>query len=190
MNGELLVYPTETLYALGANPFDEGAIDRLIEVKRRPRNMPISVAVSDLKMMENIAEVTELAKKIYKHLLPGPITMLLKKRAQFSFSLTSGSEKIGIRVPKHPVALSLIDMVGPITATSANLHEHPEPKNMDIAQDQLGEGVSLYIDCGECEFKGPSTVVDVSLPSAKIIRKGVIPEGELLALFDMNGKSA
>jgi len=180
--GGLIVYPTETLYALGANPFDEKAIDRLFEVKRRPKDMPISVAVADIEMMKSLAEINTLAEKIYYNFLPGPVTLLLKKKARVPDKLTSGDDRIGIRIPKHPAALRIIDMVGPITATSANLHGYPEPRNLDIALEQFGENVMLYLDCGECEYKGVSTIVDVSGSIAKIIRKGVIPNEELLAL--------
>ena len=180
--GELIVYPTETLYALGANPFDEKALDSLFEVKRRPKDMPISVAVADIEMMKSMAQINTLAEKIYYNFLPGPVTLLLKKKASVPDKLTSGDDRIGIRVPKHPAALKIIDMVGPITATSANLHRHQEPRNLDTALEQLGENVMLYFDCGECEYKGASTIVDVSDTSAKIIRKGVIPNEELLAL--------
>lgn len=182
--GELIVYPTETLYALGVNPFDEKAILRLYEVKRRPRNLPISIAVSDLEMMKKVAKINPLAEEIYEQFLPGPVTLLLEKRNDLPDILTSGTDKIGIRVPKHPAALRIIDMVGPITATSANLHHHPEPKNLDIALEQLGENVMLYLDCGECEYQAPSTTVDISDSSAKIIRKGVISNEELFALVD------
>lgn len=182
--GELVVYPTETLYALGANPFSEKAIKKLFEVKKRPLNMPISVAVSDLEMMRGIAEVSELAEKIARHFLPGPLTLLIKKRAEFPSILTSGGDKIGIRVPKHKAALKIIKETGPITATSANLHGQPDPKNLDIAINQLGENVTLYIDCGECEYQSPSTIVDVSTPSVKIIRKGVIPDARILSIIE------
>ena len=182
--GELVVYPTETLYALGANPFSEDAVKKLFEVKKRPLNVPISVAVSDLEMMMNIAEVSELAEKIARHFLPGPLTLLMRKKAQFPSILTSGSDIIGIRVPKHKAALKIIKATGPITATSANLHGQPDPKNLDVAVNQLGEKVTLYIDCGECEYQSPSTIVDVSTPSAKIIRKGVIPDDKILSVIE------
>jgi L-threonylcarbamoyladenylate synthase len=178
----LLVYPTETLYALGANPFSEKAIRKLFEVKKRPLNIPISVAVSDLEMMRDVAEVSEIAEKMVKHFLPGPLTLLMKKKAQFPRILTSGSDIIGIRIPKHEAALKIIKETGPITATSANLHGQPDPKNLDETVVQLGEKVALYIDCGECEFQNPSTIVDVSTPSAKIIRKGVIPGDNILSI--------
>ncbi|UCE73445.1 MAG: threonylcarbamoyl-AMP synthase [Methanomassiliicoccales archaeon] len=180
--GDLIVYPTETLYALGTNPFDEKALNRIFEVKKRPGNMPISIAVSDIQMMESLAEVNILAQKIYEHFLPGPITLLMKKKAKLHALLTAGSDKIGIRVPDHPVAKRIIDIVGPITATSANLHGHPEPKNLKTAVEQLNGEVALYFDCGQSEFQGASTVVDVSNSSIKIIRKGVIPYEEILRI--------
>ena len=98
---------------------------------------------------------------------------------------TGGSDKVGIRVPDHPVALKIIKIVGPITSTSANLHGHPEPKNINIAMEQLGDEVMLYFDCGECKHKSASTVVDISDSSIKVIRKGVISENTLLALTTM-----
>ncbi len=182
--GELIVYPTETLYALGANPFDKKAIEKLFEVKRRPRELSVSIAVSDIEMMKRVADVNALAKKIYDKFLPGPITLLLKKKGNLPDILALNTDKIGVRVPKHPAALKIIDTIGPITATSANIHHHPEPRNMDIALEQLGEKVMLYIDCGESEYQGPSTIVDISNSSAKIIRKGVIPNEEIYALVD------
>lgn len=182
--GELIVYPTETLYALGTNPFDKKAIEKLFEVKRRPRELPISIAVSDIEMMKRVAIVTALAEKIYDNFLPGPITLLLKKKGNLPDILALNTDKIGIRVPKHPAALKMINIIGPITATSANIHNHPVPKNLNIALEQLGENVMLYIDCGESEYQGPSTIVDVSNSSAKIIRKGVIPTEEIQALID------
>jgi L-threonylcarbamoyladenylate synthase len=182
--GELVVYPTETLYALGANPFSEKAITKLFEVKKRPLTMPISVAVSDMEMMMGIAQVSELAHKIAKQFLPGPLTLLMKKKAQFPLILTSGSDMIGIRIPKHNAALKIIKITGPITATSANLHGQPDPMNVDNAINQLGEKVILYINCGECEYQNPSTIVDVSTSSAKIIRKGVIPDDRILSVAE------
>lgn len=182
--GKLIVYPTETLYALGADPFNEEALDRIFEVKRRPRDMPISIAVSDITMMNTVAYVNALARKIYKRFLPGPITLLLKKKECVPSMISGSSHKIGLRVPKHAVALKIIEDVGPITCTSANLHGHPDAKNHNIAREQLGHAVALYLDCGECEYKSASTVVDISDSSVKIIRRGVVPPKELLALVD------
>lgn len=180
--GDLMVYPTETLYALGVNPFDKDALKKLFDLKKRPLTMPISVAVSDMKMLKRIAEVSELEEKIARHFLPGPLTLLMKKKAHFPSILTSGDDVIGIRIPKHEMALEIIRATGPITATSANLHGHPDPKNIEVAINQLGKEVKLYIDCGECEYQKPSTIVDATTPSVKIIRKGVIPDEEILSI--------
>jgi len=176
------------LYALGVNPFDIKALERLFEVKKRPKNMPISVAVSNIKMMKTIAYVNNIAEKIYEKFLPGPITLLLKKKENVPDLLTSGDDKVAIRVPSHPLAMKMIDMVGIITATSANIHRNPEPKNLDIALGQLGEKVSLYLDCGECQYKKASTIVDVSYYSTKIIRKGVILPEEILKIINQDLK--
>jgi L-threonylcarbamoyladenylate synthase len=181
--GGLFVYPTETLYGLGANPYDEKALDRLYSVKKRPKDMAISVAVSNIGMMERLGEVNEIVKEIAEHFLPGPITLLLKNKGQFSQNVASKG-KLGIRIPDHKIALKIIETVGPITATSANLHNGLDPKNVKIAYEQLGDDVDLYIDCGVPRYKGPSTIVDCTGVSINIIRKGVIPEKEIIALFE------
>ncbi|UCF08264.1 MAG: threonylcarbamoyl-AMP synthase [Thermoplasmata archaeon] len=181
---KLLVYPTETLYALGCDPFSIKAIKHLIEVKGRPKTMPISIAVSDMSMMESVAYVNDFAQWIFEELLPGPITILLKKKEHVPQELTGGSEKIGIRVPANPVAQKIIDYIGPMTATSANIHGHPEPGNVMTAINQLGNAVALYLDGGECVHKKPSTVVDITGKSAKIIRGGVLSEQEITKVLE------
>lgn len=182
--GDLIVYPTETLYALGCDPFQDIALNRIYKVKKRPKDMPISLAVSDIKMMRSVALVNELAERIHEKYLPGPVTLILEKKENVPGKLTGNGKKVGIRVPKHPVALKIIDLVGPITATSANLHGQTDPRNLDTAYKQLGDEVALYLDCGVCEYKEPSTIIDVSDSSIKIIRKGVIPKEELYALLE------
>lgn len=182
--GELIVYPTETLYGLGADPFSETALQKLIEAKKRPENMPISIAVSDMAMMETVSHVNELAKRIYKAFLPGPITILLEIKEHVPKNLTGGGSKVGIRVPNHPVALRLINAIGPITATSANIHDQSEPWDVDTAVRQLGDNVTLYLDSGISKYQAPSTVLDATGPSAKIIRMGVISEDEIQSVLD------
>lgn len=181
--GGLFVYPTETLYGLGTNPFDEKALKRIYTVKKRPKDMPISIAVSNVEMMGKFGEVNEQVKKIVKHYLPGPVTLLIKSKSSLS-EILAPKGKVGIRIPDHNIALKIIDLVGPISATSANLHNHPEPRNVNEAYDQLSDNVDLFIDCGETRYNGPSTMVDCTEPSINIIRKGVIPEKEIMVLFE------
>jgi L-threonylcarbamoyladenylate synthase len=161
-NSGIIVYPTDTLYGLGADPFDTSAVEKIYYIKNRPFTQPISIAVSEITMMESIAYVNTLAKKIYEKYLPGNLTIILKKRNKVPDIICAYTGRVGIRVPKHPFALNLIDVAGPITATSANLHNDREPTNVQIAQSQLGNDVDIYIDCGECIHKKPSTVIDIS----------------------------
>lgn len=181
--GELIVYPTETLYGLGADPFSQTAIERLVKAKGRPINMPLSLAVASLEMMRTVSHVGEDAEAIYRAFLPGPVTILLPKKDNVFDSLTGGSGSVGIRVPDHPAVLDLIESLGPLTATSANIHNRDAPWMLDTAVSQLGDAVALYLDGGVSKYQGPSTVVDISGTSAKIIRRGVISEDEILAVL-------
>jgi L-threonylcarbamoyladenylate synthase len=180
--GGLFVYPTETLYGLGADPFNEKALGKLYSVKQRPREMPVSIAVSSISMMKRFGEVNSNLETIAQHLLPGPVTVLLRALDDIPRNLTKDN-RIGLRIPDHPIPLNIIESIGPITATSANIHSKPAPQDIKEAMKQLGDGVDLYMDCGESKHKGPSTIVDCSESSISIIRKGVIPEKEIRALF-------
>jgi L-threonylcarbamoyladenylate synthase len=120
--GELVVFPTDTLYGIGADPFNENSIKKVYMAKNRPFDMPLSIAVSNEKMMESVAVLNDNARKLIRKFLPGALTVMLTKKPSLPDMLTSGSNQIGIRIPDHPFALRLIDKFGPITATSANLH--------------------------------------------------------------------
>ncbi len=115
--GRLIVYPTETVYGLGCDPFDETAIKRVYMAKRRPFDMPMSIAVRDLRMMEDLAVLDDRARKLVQIFMPGPITLIVPKKPVVPDILTASTNEIGIRIPDHPLALQLIDEFGPI-----NLH--------------------------------------------------------------------
>ena len=181
--GGVIVYPTDTIYGLGVNVFDAKAVAKIPELKKRSEDLPISIAVAEISMMKRFGEVNDKAEKIAHHFLPGPVTLLLQCKDTVPKILRSAG-KVGIRIPDHKIALKIIENVGPITATSANLHRGLDPRNVKEAYDQLGDVVELYIDCGEPRYKGSSTVVDCSEASINIIRKGVIPENEIMALFE------
>src|SRR5512136_3350188 len=135
--GDLVVYPTDTLYGIGADPFNENSVKKVYMVKNRPFDMPLSSAVSNEKMMESIAVLNDNARKLIRKFLPGPLTIMLTKKPSIPDILTSGSNQVGIRIPDHPFAIRLIDRFGPITATSANLHSHPDPVEASVAQKDL-----------------------------------------------------
>lgn len=179
-SGGLVVYPTDTLYGLGADPFNDSAVKKVFISKNRPFDMPLSVAVSDARMLESIAVLNDPARKLISRFLPGPLTIILTKKPSISDLLSSGDNQIGIRIPDHPFALRLIKKVGPITTTSANLHSHPEPITVEMAKKDLGEAVDVYVDCGETKHRLGSTIVDVSEGDIEIVRAGVISKEEIL----------
>ena len=184
--GGLLVYPTDTLYGLGADALNPKAIGKVFEAKERPFSAPVSVAVSDVDMMRQVANLSPWMERVVESLIPRPITFLLPKKKRVPATLTAGSDIIGVRIPNHMFALSVIARTGPITTTSANLHEGHAPRTARSAIRQLGDAVDLYVDCGRTAFGKASTVVDLSGNSPRkvaISRKGASNRLELLRMI-------
>lgn len=177
--GELVVFPTDTLYGVGADPFSENSVKKVYMAKNRPFDMPLSIAVSNEKMMESVAVLNDNARRLIRKFLPGPLTVMLTKKPSIPDMLTSGSNQVGIRIPDHPFALRLIDRFGPITATSANLHSHPDPVDARIPQKDMKDHIKICVDCGKTKHAVPSTIVDVSEGAVDIVRKGVISQEEI-----------
>lgn len=181
-DGGLVVYPTDTLYGLGADAMNAEAIGKVFEAKERPEDAPISVAVSDVQMMGKVARLGPWVAEVIEALIPRPITFLLPKKKKVPSTLTGGSDVIGVRIPNHMFALSLVALTGPITTTSANLHEGHNPRTIRSAIRQLGDAVDLYVDCGRTVFGTGSTVVDMTggtAETAKIVRKGAAGSTEI-----------
>jgi len=177
--GELVIYPTDTLYGVGADPFNEGSVKKVFVAKGRPFDMPLSIAVSSEKMMESVAVLNDKARTGIRKFLPGPLTVMLTKKPSIPDILTSGSNQIGIRIPDHPLALRIIDKFGPVTSTSANLHSHPDPVEAAAAAKELKEHARICVDCGKTKYSGPSTIVDISEGEVEVIRKGVVSQEEI-----------
>ena len=178
-SGELVIIPTDTLYGIAADPFNEASIKKVFIAKNRPFDMPLSIAVSNEKMMESVAVLNENARKLIRKFMPGPLTIMLTKKPSIPDMLTSGSNQVGIRIPDHPFALRLIDRFGPVTATSANLHSHPDPVETSVALKDLKNHALICVDCGKTKLQVPSTIVDVSDGAVEIIRKGAISQEQI-----------
>ena len=177
--GDLIVYPSETVYGIGASIFDESAIKKLFIAKHRPFDMPLSVGVADKEMASSIAEIDENAERLIDRFMPGPLTIIVKKKENVPHMVTSNSLKVGIRIPDHPIAMKIIKRTGPIVATSANLHSKPDAVNMDEAKEDLGDSVSAYVDSGPCTLGKPSTIVWLMDGEIEIIRQGAITKKEI-----------
>lgn len=162
----LIVYPTETVYGLGADALSEDAVLKVYEAKNRPLSRPISIAVSDMDMLGAVAVLDEAARAFIEWFLPGPVTVVLPAKSCLPAILTGGTGLVGIRWPDHEVALAIIARLdSPITATSANVSgEIPptRPEDVYVPNDYV-------VDGGELPGT-PSTVVD--LTTRRILRKG------------------
>ncbi|MFC7018316.1 MULTISPECIES: L-threonylcarbamoyladenylate synthase [Haloarcula] len=157
--GELVVYPTETVYGLGADATDPAAIQRVYEAKGRDRDDPVSLAVPDVETALAYTRPTEREQRFMREFLPGPVTVVVERRASVPDELTAGRDRVGVRVPDQPVAHELLRAVAPLTATSANVSGSPSARSVDEL-DAIRDRVAVVLDGGETGGTG-STVVDV-----------------------------
>lgn len=180
-DGEIVVFPTETVYAIGVNGFDKIAINKLYEVKDRPKDKAISLLVSDLEMVEKLAKnISELEYKIMKKFFPGPLTIILNKKDIVPDELTVGKNTVGIRMPENKIALKLIEYAGvPIAAPSANITGNPSGIDIEQIKKEFGNKVENYIDGGKSKIGIPSTIVQVIDGKINILREGTISKEEL-----------
>jgi L-threonylcarbamoyladenylate synthase len=167
--GELAVYPTDTVYGLGADAIAAGAVERVFELKGRSRDDPLSMAVPDVDAALEHVTATEREEAFMREFLPGPVTVVLERQGHVPDTLTAGKERVGIRIPDHDLALELLDEFAPITATSANRSGEANATHPDDLDESIREGVGAVVDGGELPG-GESTVVDPG--SDEIHRRG------------------
>lgn len=179
--GGIVVYPTETLYALGVDAANATALQRLVAVKGREAGKPIAVLVTDREMLESIVnDVSEVAAGLMRRFWPGPLTMVLRARPELSPVLTGGSDGIGVRISSHPMATALVRALGrPVTAPSANPAGLQPPQRLDAARAYFGARVDLYLDGGALPGEPASTVIDVR-DGVRVIREGAVPTAAVL----------
>ena len=184
--GELVVFPTETVYGLAADALNEFAVRRVFEVKGRYRSLPLPVQVASIADLPKVAsEVSETAAKLAEAFWPGPLTLVLPKNESLSALISAGADTVGVRIPDHPVALALLREVGtPIIATSANASGEPPAVEIESALRGLGESAAVVLDAGECRLGQASTVVDVSVSPPRIVRHGAISVAEILKVVE------
>jgi len=175
--GGLVVHPTDTVYGLGADPFQREAVDRVFAAKGRPRNQPISIAVAEPADVFRFGFKSAIAEAFCTKNLPGPFTVVVRATRDAPAPVVTTDGRIAIRVPAHPIPRLLAKAYGPITATSANLHGLPSPVTCSEAHEQLGDRVDIYLDGGPTPLRGESTVVDLSGDRPKVLRQGVLPTG-------------
>ena len=169
-DGGVVLYPTDTVYGLGANIFDKKAVKRVFEIKQRSPLKPLSILVSDVEAIDLVAKASIMQKEVIHQYLPGPYTFILKKREIVPRAVTSGSSLVGVRVPDNEIACRLATIF-PITTTSANRSDDEVLSNPKDILNQLDCEVDLVIDVGDLASNHASKVIDLSNSSPKIIRK-------------------
>ena len=185
-DGELVAFPTETVYGLGGDATSDRVVARIFAAKGRPRFNPLIVHVPGLAEAEPLADFDERAREAARRLWPGPLTLVLPRRAAGGLSLLAGAglDTVALRAPRHPVAQSLLRATGrPIAAPSANRSGRISPTTAPHVAAELGERVALILDAGPCAVGIESTVLDLTGPTPVLLRPGGIALEQLSDLF-------
>jgi L-threonylcarbamoyladenylate synthase len=178
--GGLVAFPTETVYGLGANALSSKAVASIYIAKGRPSNNPIIVHISKIDQLSEIAQTTPEAQILAEKFWPGPLTLVLQKKHVVPSVVTGGGSTVGVRMPRHPVALNLIQAAGlPIAAPSANRSEHISPTTAEHVAASLGDHLDLILDGGSCDVGLESTVLDLVSNPPRILRPGRIGAEEI-----------
>jgi L-threonylcarbamoyladenylate synthase len=180
LQGAVIAFPTDTLYAIGARARDPSAVRRLYAIKRRPPTQPVILLVADASQVPEWAVVTPRAEQLMLRYWPGPLTLVLMRRPGAPLVGAAGAT-LAFRAPDHPVALELLrGLTEPIASSSANHAGAPPPADAASVVTALDQELDLILDGGPTSLGQPSTILDLSADEPRILRQGVIPESELL----------
>jgi len=174
--GELVAFPTETVYGLGADARNPAAVGKIFAAKGRPADHPLIVHLPDISHLEHWArDIPEAARVLAKAFWPGPLTLILKRQPDVPDAVTGGQDTVGLRVPNHPLALELLRAFdGGIAAPSANRFGRISPTTADHVREDLGDTVALILDGGPCTVGIESTIIDMSGPRTIVLRPGML----------------
>lgn len=192
-HGEIVAFPTETVYGLGANIFNEEAVRKIFEAKGRPSDNPLIAHIADQSQLKSITrEVTPIAQQLIEAFFPGPLTVVLPKHDQVPAIVTAGLQTVGVRMPNHPIALQLLRACGvPLVAPSANLSGRPSPTTWQAVREDLDGRIACILKSSQTKFGLESTVVDCTGTRPLILRAGgvtleqlreIVPETEMADL--------
>lgn len=175
LSGELVVFPTETVYGLGADAFNEKAVGDIFKAKGRPQDNPLIVHIASIDQVKDVArDVPEAFYVIAEKFMPGPISVVLKKGDKVPYVVTAGGETVAVRMPENKVARALISASTPLAAPSANKSKHVSPTTAEHVYDDLKGEVALIIDDGPCKVGIESTVLDLTTDIPTVLRPGAV----------------
>lgn len=182
-SGEVVAFPTETVYGLGADAKNPDAIHKVFEIKGRPSDNPLIVHISGKEQVEDFAsEISEDARKLMDAFWPGPLTLIFKKKPEVLDLITAGLDTVALRWPKHPLSQELIARVGPVVAPSANSSGKPSPTKAEHVKEDFGNDFPV-VDAGETAIGLESTVLDISSEPYTIYRPGAISADEITEII-------
>jgi len=178
--GGVAAFFTETVYGLGANALDVGAIKKIYDVKGRPSDNPLIIHLDCVSKIEKYALITDSARKVIDNFMPGAVTIVLKKREVIPYAITGGLDNVAVRIPKSQLARELIKACGvPVCAPSANTSSKPSPTKSSHVFDDLGGKIEYILDGGDCEIGLESTVLDCTDKTVKVLRHGGVGVEEI-----------
>ena len=174
-DGHLVVLPTDTVYGIGADAFTPSAVQRLLEAKGRGRDMPVPVLVADAGVLEAVTTLQSVAAEaLVEEFWPGALTLVCPEQPSLRWDLGDADGTVAVRSPQHPLALALLRRTGPMAVSSANVSGQPPARTAAEAQDQLGDLVAVYLEAGATQAGLPSSIVDVTGPTPRLLRAGAI----------------
>ncbi|MBW8752223.1 MAG: threonylcarbamoyl-AMP synthase [Propionibacteriales bacterium] len=182
--GELVVLPTDTVYGLAADAFDQAAVRRLLDAKGRGRDMPPPVLVGSVATLDALGSaVPAWARVLVEHYWPGPLTIVVREQSSLQWDLGETRGTVAVRMPHDPVALELLGRTGPLAVSSANTTGQPAATDADRAAEMLGESVAVVLDGGPTVDDRPSTIVDCTAGRPRVLRVGAVPVAELRSVL-------
>lgn len=194
-NGYLVAFPTETVYGLGADATNQDAVSRIFSIKNRPKNHPLILHLGSINEIENWAiEIPDYAYKLANKYWPGPMTLILKRRSNVKDFVTGGQETVGIRIPNHEIALSLLQEFkkigsGAIVAPSANKFGKVSPTSFEHVNQELLKDLDsndLILDGGQCQIGVESSIIDCTKSFPKVLRPGAISEEQITEIIELD----
>ncbi|WP_101952766.1 L-threonylcarbamoyladenylate synthase [Mycobacterium sp. 3519A] len=173
--GRLVVMPTDTVYGIGADAFDNDAVAALLAAKGRGRDMPVGVLVGSWHTIDGLVfSVPDSARELIQAFWPGALSLVVRQAPSLQWDLGDAYGTVMLRMPLHPVAIELLREVGPMAVSSANVSGRPSAVSVDEARNQLGDLVEVYLDGGPAEQQAASTIVDLTGAEPRVLREGPV----------------
>ena len=185
--GRLAVLPTDTVYGIGADAFDNFAVAALLSAKGRGREMPVPVLVGSWQTIDGLVyTVPHAARELVQAFWPGALSLVVRQAPSLQWDLGEAHGTVMLRMPLHPVALELLSDIGPMAVSSANISGRSPAVTAEEARSQLGDSVEVYLDGGPAEQQAASTIVDLTGPAPRILRAGPVSADDIAKVLGLD----